>query len=102
MKIKRRNDIEKTASEIVDSVDRKRSSSASVDFFSSGSTTLNLAISGQPNYGWPRARISNIVGDGSSGKTALALEAAFRFLKDIRMTSSKIFPKVKKTKVLIS
>lgn len=100
MKIKRRsNDIDKIADDVVDSIGKKRSIDSSVEFFSSGSTTLNLAISGQLDHGWPRARISNIIGDGSAGKTALAIEGCFRFLKDIKYTDSKIFPEVKRVRV---
>jgi recombination protein RecA len=46
-----------------------------VEFFSSGSTLLNLVLGG----GWARGRIANIVGDKSSGKTLLATEAFANF-----------------------
>jgi recombination protein RecA len=46
----------------------------------SGSTLLNLALSGEANGGWKLGRISNIVGDRSSGKTLLAIEAATLFI----------------------
>lgn len=49
----------------------------SVQFFSSGCKTLDLVLSG----GWARRRISNIVGDRSTGKTLLAIEAAANFVK---------------------
>lgn len=46
-----------------------------VEFLNSGCSMLNLAVSGRiKEGGWPRARIINLVGDGSSGKTILALE----------------------------
>jgi RecA/RadA recombinase len=46
-----------------------------VEFLTTGSTLLNLALSGKgKNGGIPRGRIINIVGDGSSGKTLTALE----------------------------
>jgi len=40
-----------------------------------GSTMLNLAISNKVNGGYPIGRVINIVGDKSSGKTLLAIEA---------------------------
>jgi len=68
-----------------------------VEFIHSGSTRLNLALSGKgPKGGWARSRICNIVGDGSSGKTLLALECCFWAWKYIKKIKSKIFPKVKK------
>lgn len=46
-----------------------------VDFLTSGCVPLNLALSGKGlDGGWARGRVVNIVGDGSSGKTLLALE----------------------------
>ena len=47
----------------------------SVEFFSSGSTLLDLALGG----GWAQGRIFNVVGDRSSGKTLLAIEAFANF-----------------------
>lgn len=72
----------------------------SVEFLPSGSTTLNLALSGTINGGWARGRVNNLVGDASSGKTLLALEASFNFLKHIKNIQSNIFPKVKKARVI--
>ncbi len=46
-------------------------------FVSSGCTLLNQALAG----GWPLGRISNIVGDKSTSKTALATEAVTNFCK---------------------
>lgn len=46
----------------------------------SGSTILNLALTGKPRNGWPLGRSSNIIGDKSTGKTLLAIEAANMFL----------------------
>ena len=46
-----------------------------VQFIPSGCKTLDLALGG----GWARRRISNIVGDSSSGKTLLAIEASANF-----------------------
>jgi len=48
---------------------------ASVQFFSSGSTLLDLALGG----GWALPRIFNIIGDRSSGKTLLAIEGFANF-----------------------
>lgn len=45
-----------------------------------GSTLLNLALSGTTSGGWKLGRIANIIGDRSSGKTLLAIEAATLFL----------------------
>lgn len=47
----------------------------SVDFFPSGSKLLNLALGG----GWAERRVSNIIGDSSTGKTLLAIEAGVNF-----------------------
>jgi recombination protein RecA len=46
-----------------------------VKFIHSGSTLLDLALGG----GWAENRIANIVGDASSGKTLLAIEACTNF-----------------------
>jgi protein RecA len=46
-----------------------------IPFVSSGCKTLDLALGG----GWAENRIANIVGDKSSGKTLLAIEAATNF-----------------------
>ena len=46
-----------------------------VTFVSTGSRMLNLVLGG----GWPSGRIVNIVGDKSSGKTLLAVEACANF-----------------------
>src|SRR5262245_10510619 len=43
-----------------------------VKFFSSGCKVLDLALGG----GWAEQRVSNVVGDRSTGKTLLAIEAA--------------------------
>lgn len=46
-----------------------------VEFFSTGSTLLDLAVGG----GWALKRVFNIVGDKSTGKTLLAIEAFANF-----------------------
>jgi len=72
-----------------------------VDFISSGCATLNLALSGRIDGGWARARVVNVVGDGSSGKTLLALEAAFWFFNNMIGRKTKVFPKpVKKIHIV--
>jgi recombination protein RecA len=47
-----------------------------IQFVSSGCTTLDLALGG----GFARGRIANIVGDSSTGKTLLAIEASANFV----------------------
>lgn len=46
-----------------------------VDFFSSGCKTFDLALGG----GWAERRIANIIGDKSTGKTLLCIEAMTNF-----------------------
>ena len=48
---------------------------SSVALFSSGCTLLDCSLGG----GWPEGRIVNIVGDKSTGKTLLAIEASANF-----------------------
>jgi len=82
-------------------INRRANPKSSVEFIHSGSTTLNLALSGKgADGGWARGRINNIVGDGSSGKTILALEAAFWLYQNIRKKENSIFPKVKSLSVV--
>ncbi|MBO0736275.1 MAG: hypothetical protein J2P48_06865, partial [Alphaproteobacteria bacterium] len=45
--------------------------------FPTGSTLLDLQNGG----GWPLARMVNIVGDASTGKTLIAIEAAANFAR---------------------
>jgi recombination protein RecA len=47
-----------------------------IQFIPSGCTVLDLALGGG---GWARRRISNIVGDRSTGKTLIAIEMAANF-----------------------
>lgn len=51
--------------------------SAPLTFFSSGCTLLDRILGG----GWPLGRVSNLVGDKSTGKTLLAIEASNSFAK---------------------
>ena len=46
-----------------------------IQFYSSGNRLLDLALGG----GWAQTRVTNVVGDRSSGKTLLAIEAAANF-----------------------
>jgi len=68
-----------------------------VEFIHSGSTMLNEALSQKAKGGgWARNRILNIVGDGSSGKTILAIQLCYICFKTLMVTKSNIFPPVKK------
>ena len=51
---------------------------SNIDFIHSGCALLDCVIGG----GWPLGRISNIVGDKSSGKTLLAIEACTNFKQE--------------------
>lgn len=51
--------------------------SKSLTFIHSGCELLNCALGG----GWPLGRVSNIIGDKSTGKTLLAMEAVANFLR---------------------
>ena len=50
---------------------------AGLKFTPTGCTTLDLALGG----GWCRDRVANIVGDKSTGKTLLCIEAAANFIR---------------------
>ncbi len=72
-----------------------------VDFLHTGSCLLNLAASGKGrNGGWARGRIINLVGDGSSGKTMMALELCAYALHHGKEIESAVFPAVKKVKIV--
>lgn len=95
-KITRRSKIKSTVRSVKRGISRRKKK-VRVDFIGSGCTHLNLALSGKGKFGgWPRGRISNIVGDGSSGKTLLALELAFWAFLYILKITSPIFGKPKK------
>lgn len=98
--IKKNNKKDKIENDILSSIGEKRIIDAPIEFFPTGSTTLNLTFAGNPYYGWPRSRVINIVGDGSSGKSLSAIEACFQFHKNIYNIKSKIFPNVKKAKTI--
>lgn len=72
-----------------------------VEFLHSGSIVLNLAGSGKGSKGgWARGRIVNFVGDGSSGKTALALELCAHAYYRLKSTPSSLFPPVKNVRII--
>jgi recombination protein RecA len=81
--------------------EKTKSENERVEFINTGSTMLNLAASGKARRGgWARGRIINLVGDGSSGKTLLALEACAQAFYNIQKRKSKLFPKVKKVSIV--
>lgn len=49
---------------------------SNIEFIGSGSKLLDLALGG----GWAKQRISNVIGDRSSGKTLIAIEACANFI----------------------
>lgn len=71
-----------------------------VEFISTGHTMINLACSGTAKGGIPRGRITNIVGDGSAGKTWLSLEVCNRFFHDVAKENSPIYGQKDKVKVV--
>lgn len=72
-----------------------------VEFISSGCTTLNLALSGKgKDGGWARNRVLNLVGGGSSGKSLLSLELCFSYYKNVLTTPSKLFPDIKNFQIV--
>lgn len=104
MGIKRRNKskgLKKTKAMAQSVRKRKKVQEVTVEFLHSGCSTLNLALSGKAaDGGWARARVDNIVGDGSSGKTIGALELAFWAWKKVKKIKSQIFGKVKKVTIV--
>ena len=72
-----------------------------VEFLNSGCSLLNLACSqSEGEGGIPRGRITNFVGDGSSGKTLLALEICAHAFYNIKNVMSKSFPQVKNVEIV--
>lgn len=71
-----------------------------VEFLTSGSTILNLALSGKGRHGgWARGRIINIVGDGSSGKTLLSLEACAYAFYQGGHKASDLYPNTERFRI---
>lgn len=58
------------------------STKENLEFVSTGCHLLNCALSGHGKGGWVLGRIANIVGDKSTGKTLLAIEACANFNRD--------------------
>lgn len=52
----------------------------STPYLHTGSSLLNLALTGKIRSGYPLGRVINVIGDKSTGKTLLAIEAAHLFL----------------------
>lgn len=93
--------IDDTTKEIKDVINSTKKKETPVEFITSGSTILNLALSGKgKNGGWARGRIVNIVADGSAGKSLAALEASARFFYGMEENESINFPKVKEVQVV--
>ena len=65
-------------------VDKDLGSTRRSDLVPTGSTLLNLALSGQANGGFKLGTIANLVGDSSSGKTFLALQMFAEVVRDNR------------------
>lgn len=73
-----------------------------VEFIDSGSTVLNLVLSGKGKKGgWARGRVINIIGDGSSGKTWLSLELAASCFYHLNK-NPETFAKVKRVFIVIN
>ena len=95
--LKRRENVNSKANEVVKEIESKLPEKVRVEFLHSGLTTLNLALSGRGfTGGWARGRILNIVGDGSSGKTILALELAAQCFFYLQLKSSELYSPIKK------
>jgi recombination protein RecA len=96
---------ERTRTSTVDQIRRRAHSvqeeKERVEFLNTGSVLLNLAASQRArDGGWARGRIINLVGDGSTGKTLLALEAAAQLYYYIKEKESKLFPKVQDVEIV--
>jgi recombination protein RecA len=95
----------KKTEEIADQIRQRKNVSkpenTRVEFISTGSTLLNLAASQKGrDGGWARGRIINPVGDGSSGKTLLALEACAQAHYYGKQIKSILFPKVEQVNLV--
>lgn len=97
----KKKDKEQLADEIESVIESGRKGEESVEFISTGCIPLNLAISQKGRLGGiPRARITNFVGDGGSGKTILALEIAANWFYNHKNVKSKLFPEIKKLSIV--
>lgn len=93
-----KNEVESRINKIQDDKFTKR-----VEFLPGGNSVLSLISSGRiENGGFPRGRVINIVGDGSSGKTLIALEfmAAVYYAYLSNKLNSNIYPKTKNLKLI--
>lgn len=99
MPIKRRSGARKAAESVADT-DYRKKRKTKVEFLTTGSTMLNLALTSNPDWGVPRARVTNLVGDGSSGKTAIALETVYEYIIGIESIESKLFPPVRRFRAI--
>jgi recombination protein RecA len=96
---KKTDDVVNQIKEVANSPVRK--DDERVEFLNSGSTLLNLAASQKgKDGGWARGRVINLVGDSSSGKSALALEVCAQSLYNIKNIESKIYPKPQKVSIV--
>ena len=82
----------------------EREYSKRVEFLPTGCSNLHLISSGRINGGgFPRQRVINLVGDGSSGKTLLALEflaaVFYYFLKGL-LRATRLFKKTENLKLI--
>ncbi len=69
---------------------KKSVGKSSLELVNTGSTILNLAISNRVNGGYPIGRVTNIVGDKSSGKTLLAIEALAIAVRKLSKTKTVV------------
>ena len=87
--------VKQVISSVTNCFDSEETPCERVCFIPTGSILLNLALSQKGlDGGWARGRIINIVGDGSSGKTLLALEAMAQFYYRIKSIKSSVYPDV--------
>ena len=99
--LKRREKISEVAREVETEILSNDRPKTRVEFLHTGLTLLNLALSGKgKDGGWARGRIINVVGDGSSGKTLLALELAAQCFFNLRKKKSEIFPPIKNLQIV--
>ena len=59
----------------------KKNNKTEITSIPTGSTLLNLALTGEPKEGWGIGKISSVWGGSASGKTLLAVESAATFQK---------------------
>lgn len=90
-----------TPEQIVERAKAREVRNERVEFLSTGCVMLNLALAQKArNGGWGRSRIVNIVGDGATGKTLLALEAGANVFYNREALKSNIFPPIKEVKIV--